>query len=195
MEAFPLRLFVGLRVGPGPRTAMARVALRLCDQDASLRPTDEADLHLTLAFLGATLRERVPALSVALEQVARRHAGAPVTYAGVGAFPDARAPRVLWAGIREERPGELARLAADVARTLEPLGFPPERRAFHAHVTLARVRTGLCVAATTRSWLTQRAQTEFGPDFLSDLKLIVSLVGRERYAYKDLTTHPLSGGA
>lgn len=173
---------------------MARVARRLCDHDGSLRPTDEADLHLTLAFLGATAPERVPALGAALEEVARRHAPAAVTYAGVGAFPDARAPRVLWAGIREERPGSLASLAQDTAEALAPLGFAPERRGFHAHVTLARVRAGRAVAAATRAWLGQRAQAEFGAEILSDLKLIVSPVGRERYAYKDLTTHPLSGG-
>ncbi len=52
--------------------------------------------------------------------------GEPVEmrYRGVGFFPDARRPRVVWCGV--EASANLAQLAADIERALEPLGIPRE---------------------------------------------------------------------
>jgi 2'-5' RNA ligase len=38
--------------------------------------------------------------------------------------------------------GSLTELAAEVDQALETLGFPPETRPFHAHITLGRVKQG-----------------------------------------------------
>jgi 2'-5' RNA ligase len=47
---------------------------------------------------------------------------------------------VVWIGIARGM-AELSALAGTVDRALAPLGFPPEARAFTAHVTLGRVRS------------------------------------------------------
>src|SRR5690606_31857796 len=44
---------------------------------------------------------------------------------------------ILWIGTNDA-PAPLARLVEDLKAALEPLGFVPERRRFHAHVTLCR---------------------------------------------------------
>lgn len=93
--------------------------------------------HLTLRFLG----EIDPMLSVPLDSASRRVARAvtpfelPITELGL--FPDARRPRVLWAGGASDR---FERLARVVGETIEELGFPLDRRAASAHVTLARIK-------------------------------------------------------
>ncbi len=46
-------------------------------------------------------------------------------FRGVGFFPNERRPRVFWCGV--EASPNLAELAADIERALEPLGFPPRR--------------------------------------------------------------------
>lgn len=196
----PLRLFVGLRVSPAARAPLAHLMRRLAREDDALRMPAEEDLHLTLQFLGAVPRARVPALAAALAEVARRHAPLPVRYRSLGAFPAADRPRVLWAGVEPAPPDALERLARDVGAALRPLGFPPEARPFHAHVTLARVREGRRPAPETRERLRALAPdapqaADLGADRLSDLKLIVSAVGAARYAYNDLTSHPLAAGA
>ena len=57
-------------------------------------------------------------------------------YRGVGFFPSARRPQVFWCGVQAS--ANLALLAADIERALEPLGIPRESRAFVPHLTLAR---------------------------------------------------------
>jgi 2'-5' RNA ligase len=60
---------------------------------------------------------------------------------GVGAFPNARSARVVWAGIKEG-----AERLRDVFNQIEPrlrnLGFGPDSKGFSPHITIARVRSG-----------------------------------------------------
>jgi len=46
---------------------------------------------------------------------------------------------VLWIGLPEYG-GELTRLASDVEAALVAIGFAPESKPFHPHLTLARVK-------------------------------------------------------
>jgi 2'-5' RNA ligase len=56
-----------------------------------------------------------------------------------GGFPNARTPRVLWIGLREEG-HEMAPLQVAVEEAMVPLGWPRERRAFQPHLTVGRTR-------------------------------------------------------
>jgi 2'-5' RNA ligase len=58
---------------------------------------------------------------------------------GVGAFPNARRARVIWAGTKEGRE-ELLGLAERVEQACERHGFAREDRPFQGHLTLGRVR-------------------------------------------------------
>jgi 2'-5' RNA ligase len=45
-------------------------------------------------------------------------------------------------GIREES-GALTALQREIEKAVEPLGHPPEKRKFHPHLTLGRVKRGV----------------------------------------------------
>jgi 2'-5' RNA ligase len=91
--------------------------------------------HLTLQFLG----NRVDFDAVAGEVDALAVRGGTVALGGAGAFPSDRRGRILWLGVRE---GDalLSQLVAAVGALLEPIGYPPEDRPYHAHLTLARLK-------------------------------------------------------
>jgi len=91
-------------------------------------------LHLTLKFLGDVDDAREPSLRAALGQVG----GGPVSLhiEGLGAFPDFRRPRIVWAGVAPDPALEL--LQHRVEQVFAPLGFPTEARAFRPHLTLGR---------------------------------------------------------
>lgn len=127
-----MRAFVALDLGPEQRSAVGALLLRWRGV-AGYRLVDPESCHLTLKFLGqldaATLeefRERLGRIRVPAFQWSR---------AGLGAFPDAARPRILWVGVGA--PGELARLAEEVHRATDRV---PLDRPFAAHVTLARAQ-------------------------------------------------------
>jgi 2'-5' RNA ligase len=98
----------------------------------------EANLHVTLKFIGEVDEARVPELVEAIRGAASHAAPFDVGVRRLGGFPNAGRPRVIWAGL--DGAGALAALAAQVDGALAALGIPRESRPFDAHVTLGRVR-------------------------------------------------------
>jgi 2'-5' RNA ligase len=80
------------------------------------------------------------------------------TVRGLGAFPDLRRPRVLWAGVDC---AALAAVAQAVDAAATRLGVVPETRPFHAHVTLGRVKGNARAAPLLRD-VAARAAEDFG---------------------------------
>ncbi|HZP42828.1 MAG TPA: RNA 2',3'-cyclic phosphodiesterase [Candidatus Binatia bacterium] len=137
-----MRCFVAVDVSPDVRAALgaAQAELRAAARRADVRWAEPAQFHVTLQFLGAVSDERVPEVVAALGEPARHAAPIALAADGLGAFPSVRRPRVVWAGMGGDV-AALARLAGAVGRALAPLGFEPEARGFHAHLTLGRVRS------------------------------------------------------
>lgn len=98
-----------------------------------------ANLHLTLKFLGDVEEARTETITTALAGAAARAAAFEMVVRGLGAFPSATRPRVIWAGVATD-PGSLPSLARAVEEVLAAGGFPAEARPFSGHVTLGRVR-------------------------------------------------------
>jgi 2'-5' RNA ligase len=136
-----VRCFVAVDVPGEVRTRVAALVQRLRHSapKADVRWSVE-NLHLTLKFMGEVPDPRVPDVTRALGEVAARHARLALEAAGTGGFPSASRPRVVYVGIRGQADA-LARLAGAVDGALETLGFPGERRAFRAHLTVGRVRS------------------------------------------------------
>ena len=130
-----MRLFVAMDISDEVRSSLAALSakLRSACQDAHW-PRIEG-LHVTLKFIGETPAEKIEMIKDALAAIPGR-APFSINFRGFGFFPNARRPRVLWAGI--ESSAELAGLAAAVDTALHPLGIPREEREFTPHLTLAR---------------------------------------------------------
>jgi 2'-5' RNA ligase len=136
-----LRTFIAIELDADLRAGLERVQSGLRERIAprSVRWVRPDGIHLTLKFLGDTPLEVVEQVKQALDQAAVAATPFVVTVGGLGCFPNARRPRVLWAGLQEPT-GTLARLQAAVEEHVAPLGFPTERRTFHPHLTLGRVQ-------------------------------------------------------
>lgn len=101
----------------------------------------EADsIHLTLKFLGDVPTASIQKIADALNESVCNLPSFEFTAGGLGCFPNARQPRVVWAGIDEEGANKMKRLQSAVEAGLRPLGYPPEDRPFSPHITLGRVR-------------------------------------------------------
>jgi len=130
-----MRLFIALQLPQPVKDALADAQARLSGH--ALRPVDPAAMHLTLQFLGEADAALVPPLLAGLAAIPTP----PIRLRldGVGAFPNPRRARVVWAGVAGDT-AALADLQRAVLAVSAPLGFSPEERPFRAHLTLARVR-------------------------------------------------------
>ena len=104
-----------------------------------LRWTSLSSWHLTLKFLGDITPAEVQRAAEAVQVVAERALPLRLTVDRWGAFPSPARPRVLWVAVTEGADG-LAGAATDLDACLAAAGFPREKKPFHPHVTLARVK-------------------------------------------------------
>jgi 2'-5' RNA ligase len=163
-----MRTFIAVNLAPTP--ALRRLHERLAGLGDRFTPVALTNLHITLKFLGETAKEQVPEVCTALARAAAAESTARCRLLGLGAFPDARRPTVVWVGLDQ---GEtLVRLAARLDRDLAPLGFAPEARAFQPHLTLLRVKSRPPEELFTL--LADEAQTDFGIVELSKVSFFES---------------------
>ncbi|MGD2251897.1 MAG: RNA 2',3'-cyclic phosphodiesterase [Anaerolineales bacterium] len=121
----------------------------------SVRWVRAGGIHLTLKFLGELGQREVGEVSRLLKEVVPQVAPFVMDVTGLGCFPNLRRPRVIWVGI-EESTGRLSKLQSRLEAGFDELGFEPEGRRFHPHLTLGRVRRG----ATPRDLQALRALLE-----------------------------------
>jgi 2'-5' RNA ligase len=136
-----VRLFFAVNISEEAARAIARVIAELESRmrGARLSFVRPSQAHVTLKFLGDVPDERIGALAAVCEPLRRGGRPFDLTLGGVGAFPDARRPKVLWAGVTSGAP-QLGALAAGIEDATEPLGCAREERAFTPHLTLARIK-------------------------------------------------------
>ena len=108
--------------------------------DLPLRWVPIENVHLTFKFLGDVSWAVIPAIEQALAPLCAAEPPLVFDLAGVGAFPNAARPRVLWVGVREPEAPRLGSLFARIEETFAELGFAREERPFKPHLTLARAR-------------------------------------------------------
>lgn len=99
-----------------------------------------ANYHLTLHFLGPVDSTRVASLQDALRTLQGTIRPFQLRFRGLGYFPHAKAPRVLWLGVPQP-PDDLQRLVARTAEVIRATGLDLQHDNFHPHLTLARFRS------------------------------------------------------
>lgn len=145
-----MRLFVAVNLSHEIRAAIAGALDHFPAADPPWRWTAPETWHLTLKFMGETSREQLDRAVRALETARERHIPFDVAPGRFGAFPNLRAPRVLFYEVQRGA-DELVALARDVDRVLVgAVGLSPEARPFHPHVTVARLKTRLSPALAAR---------------------------------------------
>lgn len=139
MEA--VRTFVCLELPPLARDRLAATQERLRESGARVGWVRPENIHLTLKFLGSVPTERLREVVQAMQRAALPPPPVTLELTELGCFPNRRAPRIIWAGLKQ-LPEELKNLHLRVENELVAAGFPAESRPFSPHFTLGRVRSG-----------------------------------------------------
>ena len=147
-----VRVFVAIELPQTVIDALGAVQGQLQATGLPLRYAGAAGLHLTLAFIGEIPAPQVETLTSAVQRGSAGVAAFNILAEGMGMFPNARAPRVVWAGV-EGAPAAMAaltQLQQGIVRELVAAHFPVDRR-FDPHLTLARTRDRVSPRSAARS--------------------------------------------
>jgi len=184
-----MRLFVAFDLPGEVRNALGDLIARLKPLCRAARWARPEGMHVTLKFIGHAIADGdTEKLGSARAALAAAQSSEPVEirYRGVGFFSDARRPRVVWCGV--EASANLAKLAADIERGLEPLGIPRETHAFVPHLTLARLKSPEGVDALVRS-VAEFAERDFGSARETVFHLFESLLKPGGAEYRKIETY------
>jgi 2'-5' RNA ligase len=141
-----VRLFVALDIDRQTRSELRRVRERFERLLASARRAPrvtwvaEDVAHVTLRFIGEVTESTAESIRDVLTDPIPV-APYDLQFAGLGAFPDTRRPRVLWIGASAGS-DETAQLAEAMRARLDPVVGPDEPRPFRVHLTVGRVKEG-----------------------------------------------------
>ncbi|MEA3345385.1 MAG: RNA 2',3'-cyclic phosphodiesterase [Chloroflexota bacterium] len=136
-----IRAFIAFELPDSLKESLMELQRELKGQvpQGVVRWTRPEGIHLTLKFLGQTPVDQIEDIAEALSSACAPFSPLTYTASGLGCFPNLRRPRVIWVGI-EDPAGELSELQKAVEDACVESGFERERRAFHPHLTLGRVR-------------------------------------------------------
>jgi 2'-5' RNA ligase len=184
-----MRLFVAIEIPEDVRSALGDLMKSLRGTCRNARWVRIAGLHVTLKFIGETPPQRVAELKVALGRIP---SSPPIVlnFRGLDFFPNARRPRVLWAGV--EAGPDLGALASAVEKALSPAGIPQEERKFSPHLTLARFKESAGVDALQVA-IEKAGPQKFGGTTAKEFHLYQSVLKPGGAEYTRLATFSLSG--
>jgi len=190
-EGHAIRAFLAIAPPPEVHEEMARIQNRLQRTvQGPIRWVRTDGIHLTLKFFGDIAAGDIGPLSAAIEKGIRGVAPFSLEVSGLGVFPDARRPRVLWLGTV----GDTERLAAAVRnldRGFADLGVAREERPFQAHWTLARIKSPQGLVGVARA-LEMEKETRAGAFTAGALILFQSELRPQGAVYTKLAEYVLT---
>ena len=134
-----IRAFIAIEI---PRDIHEKIAQIINTIDPnkslSLRWIQTHNIHLTLKFLGDIPISHINQIHALLIEYCKTLQQFDLTIRGIGAFPNAHRPRIIWLGI--EVGHNLRVLQAMIENALFPLGYQKEERNFSPHLTIGRVQ-------------------------------------------------------
>lgn len=167
-----MRTFIAIDLDSSIKDRVIQLLARLDCGNNAIRWVKPHGMHVTLKFLGDVTEEKASEVETVLEETVRNRRAFPLKVKGTGRFPPGRAtPRVLWVGI--EGGDALLALQADLENGLVRIRFPREKRTFHPHMTLGRVKSGHALGPVLRE-LERHQDTDFGKMTVSKITFFQS---------------------
>ncbi len=131
-----VRLFVAIDLPDEVRDQYFFLQPSLKQSRARLSLVSRNSLHITLKFIGEVEGSRMDRISEALSTI-RMDPFRIIP--GLITTNSQHNPRVIWSDLDDEQ-GYCRKLAGEIDRVLGPLGIPAEKRAYHPHITIARIK-------------------------------------------------------
>jgi 2'-5' RNA ligase len=142
MAAMPdtTRSFIAIAVPEPLNRQIAVLQAALSPLVSGCRWTSGLPFHATLAFLGDVPSRDLNDLCSVIAASTALFEPFEVHLEGLGAFPSANNPRVLWAGLTAPKFEPFLALRTAIVRAALQAGYRVDDPRFHPHVTLGRIK-------------------------------------------------------
>ena len=135
----PIRAFIAIKLPDFIKKDLKDTQKTMVANGIKAKYTSPENMHLTLKFMGDIDYDLLPEIRDILTRSAQYVKPIKLSLKGIGAFPNSRSPKVIWAGINGETQ-KLETLHARLEQRLSNIGIPEEKREFYGHLTLARLK-------------------------------------------------------
>ncbi len=133
-----IRSFIAIELTAKIKAALQKIEDELKPKVPGVKWVHPENIHLTLKFLGHINTDTLESIKSILAEIAKNTKSFSMRLSSPGAFPTLDRPRVVWVGI-DKGGEESVALATAIEDKVSHLGIEKENRAFHPHLTLARI--------------------------------------------------------
>jgi 2'-5' RNA ligase len=186
------RTFIAVELSAAIRNQVVALQQTLGRTGANVKWVEPENLHVSLVFLGEVDDRELPQVCRVVQEVAAGEPPFALRVAGVGAFPNPRHPKVVWAGITDGADA-LQHLHQSLEANLLALGcYRQEERGYTPHVTLGRVkgeRDGMALAPE----LSKRLSWDGGRTMVDEVVVFGSVLEKTGPVYTVLGRGELQG--
>ncbi len=185
----PIRAFIGIGLPENIVSFFREIQVGIRSCGLNLKLVKPENIHITLKFLGNIDRRAIKEIGYAIEEAVHGNSHIILTAKGIGCFPNARKPRILWVGLRNQTE-KLKAIQYVLDQKLETMGFPKEKRLFKGHLTLGRIKKKINTVALDAAIKTfQEIESE---DFIVDrIILYQSTLMTSGPVYEELVSKPI----
>jgi 2'-5' RNA ligase len=187
------RTFIAVVVPEALGQKLARLQTLLAPDVPGVRWVAASPFHLTLAFLGDVADTDLNEVCGAAAAAAAAVESFELRLEGLGAFPNAARPRVVWVGATGPGLAPLATLQKEAAQAVRAAGYPPDDDRFHPHVTLGRIRPGRGRAPDLSAQVKHYQTWSPGSFPVDEAIVFASTLSPEGPTYTPLGRAPLQG--
>ena len=181
-----MRAFIAITVPESVLSNCEEIITQLRGLNLHGRFAKAESIHLTLQFLGNIDEDQIPQIAHVLGQAGSGVEPFHLEVSRLGVFPHLAQPRVVWIGV--EPVDGLMALQSKIQEGLEPLGFPPENRDFHPHLTLLRLKSRKNLGPLTEYLQAEGPHQQAGVIQADKIHLYQSILKPQGAEYRKLLT-------
>ena len=155
-----VRLFLAIDIPPRARKIITALQNRFKPLGFNASWVAPENVHLTLQFLGDTPPEQIPDIHQGVSAAVTPVPQFMVALKEVGVFPKLKKPpRILWVGMEDPK-NRLAVLQENIAKQMEKIGFPNEKKKLYPPPYLGANQAGAGWKASYTGTLKARNRIE-----------------------------------
>lgn len=180
-----MRTFLAIEIPANP--CLDNLQSQLLYFEDVLRIVRPENYHMTVRFFGETDDGQLKQLRDEISAVVSDVPKFELQLVGLGTFPNLSSPRVLWVGVN--RTDTLIQIADEIERHARTIGFPPDKKAFKPHLTIARTKRK--PPSAMAEFVKQHSESEFVSVSVEKLTLFQSELKPDGPVYEVIEEFPL----